>query len=297
MEDGEISYLLRNHARTFALTLAILPRSLREPLGVTYLLARASDTIADAGKISRERRVALLEELESTLSGGSPKARWGWAPVMMSGELDASQAELMAAVPRLINALEISFDRDELFKLWRLILEGQLFDLRRFPSDEPLNREELERYCFLVAGSVGECWTRLLSVHAPDRLMLPMTEMIPLGIAYGKGLQLLNILRDRAEDRSLGRIYARVEELPGLFALAEEWLALGERYLAHLRPGRVLFATGLPLDLAWSTLAKLKDPDLHSSLNGLKLNRWEVYALLLRGMNSLCLPRRGNPAS
>ena len=297
MEDGEISYLLRNHARTFALTLAILPRSLREPLGVTYLLARASDTIADAGMISRERRVALLEELESTLSGGSPKARWGWAPVMMSGELDASQAELMAAVPRLINALEISFDRDELFKLWRLILEGQLFDLRRFPSDEPLNREELERYCFLVAGSVGECWTRLLSVHAPDRLMLPMTEMIPLGIAYGKGLQLLNILRDRAEDRSLGRVYARVEELAGLFALAEEWLALGERYLEHLRPGRILFATALPLDLAWSTLAKLKDPDLHSSLNGLKLNRWEVYALLLRGMNSLCLPRRGNPAS
>jgi farnesyl-diphosphate farnesyltransferase len=297
MEDGEISYLLRNHARTFALTLAILPRSLREPLGVTYLLARASDTIADAGMISRERRVALLEELESALSGGSPKARWGWDPVMMSGELDASQAELMAAVPRLINALEISFDRDELFKLWRLILEGQLFDLRRFPSDEPLNREELERYCFLVAGSVGECWTRLLSVHAPDRLMLPMTEMIPLGIAYGKGLQLLNILRDRAEDRSLGRVYARVEELAGLFALAEEWLALGERYLEHLRPGRVLFATALPLDLAWSTLAKLKDPDLHSSLNGLKLNRWEVYALLLRGMNSLCLPRRGNPAS
>jgi len=297
MEDGEISYLLRNHARTFALTLAILPRSLREPLGVTYLLARASDTIADAGMISRERRVALLEELESTLSGGSPKARWGWAPVMMSGELDASQAELMAAVPRLINALEISFDRDELFKLWRLILEGQLFDLRRFPSDEPLNREELERYCFLVAGSVGECWTRLLSVHAPDRLMLPMTEMIPLGIAYGKGLQLLNILRDRAEDRSLGRVYARVEELAGLFALAEEWLALGERYLEHLRPGRILFATALPLDLAWSTLAKLKDPDLHSSLNGLKLNRWEVYALLLRGMNSLCLPRRGNHAS
>lgn len=77
MEDGEISYLLRNHARTFALTLAILPRSLREPLGVTYLLARASDTIADAGMISRERRVALLEELESALSGGSPKARWG----------------------------------------------------------------------------------------------------------------------------------------------------------------------------------------------------------------------------
>ncbi|MCE9588446.1 MAG: squalene/phytoene synthase family protein [Verrucomicrobia bacterium] len=301
MEAREIRYLLRAHARTFALTLAILPRSLREPLGVVYLLARASDTIADVGKISRERRVALLEQLlgnlESALSGGSPTGRWGWAPVMMPGELDESQAELIAEVPRLINALEISPDRDELLKLWRLILEGQLFDLRRFPSVEPLKREELERYCFLVAGSVGACWTRLISGHAPDRLMLPMAEMIPLGIAYGKGLQLLNILRDRDEDRSLGRIYARDEELPGLFALADEWLALGERYLAHLRPGRVLFATALPLDLAWSTLAKLKDPELHSSLRGVKLNRWEVYDLLLRGLNSLCLPRRGNPAS
>jgi farnesyl-diphosphate farnesyltransferase len=301
MEDREIRYLLGAHARTFALTLAILLRSLREPLGVVYLLARASDTIADGGKISRERRAALLEQLlgnlELALAGGSPKGRWEWVPVMMPGELDESQAELIAAVPPLINALEISSDRDELLKLWRLILEGQLFDLRRFPSDEPLNREELERYCFLVAGSVGECWTRLISGHAPDRLMLPMAEMIPLGIAYGKGLQLLNILRDRAEDRSLGRIYARDEELPGLFELVEEWLAQGERYLEHLRPGRVLFATALPLDLAWSTLAKLKDSELHSSWRGLKLNRWEVYALLLRGMNSLCLPRRGNPAS
>lgn len=301
MEAREIRYLLRTHARTFALTLAILPRSLREPLGVVYLLARASDTIADVGKISRERRVALLEQLlgnlESALLGGSPMGRWGWLPVMMPGELDESQAELIAAVPRLITALEISSDRDELLKLWRLILEGQLFDLRRFPSVEPLNREELERYCFLVAGSVGECWTRLIAGHAPDRLMLPIAEMIPLGIAYGKGLQLLNILRDRDEDRSLGRFYARDEELPGLFALADEWLALGERYLGHLRPGRVLFATALPLDLAWSNLAKLKDPELHSSLRGLKLKRWEVYALLLRGLNSLCLRRRGNPAS
>ncbi len=301
MEAREIRHLLRAHARTFALTLAILPRSLREPLGVVYLLARASDTIADVGKISRDRRVALLERLlgnlESALLGGSPMGRWGWAPVMMPGELDESQAELIAEVPRLITALEISPDCDELLKLWRLILEGQLFDLRRFPSVEPLNREELGRYCFLVAGSVGECWTRLISGHAPDRLMLPMAEMIPLGIAYGKGLQLLNILRDRDEDRSFGRIYACDEELPGLFALADEWLALGERYLAHLRPGRVLYATELPLDLAWSTLAKLKDPELHPSLRGLKLNRWEVYALLLRGLNSLCLPRRGNPAS
>jgi len=213
---------------------------------------------------------------------------------MMPGELDESQAELITAVPRLINALEISPDSDELLKLWRLILEGQLFDLRRFPSDEPLNREELERYCFLVAGSVGECWTALIAKHSPCTLLRSEEEMKRLGCDYGKGLQLLNILRDRAEDRAMGRDYVEEGDLAELFELAEAWLRSGEKYLTGLRPGRLLMGTALPYDLALPTLWKMKQsPDAAR----VRISRRDVRSVVIRGAASLCLPRRMNPAS
>jgi len=59
--------LLRAHARTMALSLRILPPSLRESLGLAYLLARASDTIADSGTMETGERIAWLEAIRAAL--------------------------------------------------------------------------------------------------------------------------------------------------------------------------------------------------------------------------------------
>ena len=45
-----LTVLLRGVSRTFSLTLRVLPRSLRGPVGLAYLLARTADTIADKRK-------------------------------------------------------------------------------------------------------------------------------------------------------------------------------------------------------------------------------------------------------
>jgi farnesyl-diphosphate farnesyltransferase len=118
--------------------------------------------------------------------------------------------------------------------------------------------------------------------------------MIRFGIAYGKGLQLVNILRDRQADLLLGRCYAQDTDLPGLFDQAEEWLRLGEGYLAGLRPGRILMATSLPLDLAVPTLAGIRNSPDHARVS---LGRREVRRILLRGVPSLWLSRGLDPAS
>ena len=291
MKAQEIRYLLNDHARTFALTLRILPRSLREPLGLGYLLARASDTIADAGTIPRERRITLLEKLRMSLSGGVCDA---WQPRILSGELNDSEGELIRAVPQLIAALQGSPDRKELISLWQSIVEGQLADLTRFPSELPLGDEELENYCCLVAGSVGETWTLLIAKHEPQTLQRPEEEMKRLGGEYGKGLQLVNILRDRVEDRSVGRLYVKNEDLSSLYDLAEEWLGSGEEYLTGLRPGRILMATALPHDLAVRTLREIKRSPEAARV---RIPRREVRAVLVRNLYSLCLPRHMNPAS
>ena len=292
MTKLQVQALLRDHARTFALTLWLLPGALREPLGVAYLLARASDTVADAGNLPRGERLQILGELEAALRADNPLV---WKAKIPSRALSCRENELIAAVPRLLGRLEMLSDREELLRLWSTILRGQIFDLRRFtPGSDPLSRNELERYCHFVAGSVGESWTRLIGRHVSGVLMRPVGEMIPLGASYGKGLQLLNILRDREFDRDIGRIYAREEDLMELLKLAVEWLGEGEKYLEHLRPGRVLHATSLPLDLALRTLEEIRrSPDA----TRIKVSRRMVYSMLLANLLSLWLPRRANPAS
>ena len=82
IDPNQLRGLLAAHARTFALTLRVLPASLREPLGITYLLARASDTIADAPGLPPDRRLTLLENLAALLHGGDLRA---WCPVTWDG--------------------------------------------------------------------------------------------------------------------------------------------------------------------------------------------------------------------
>ena len=56
MAGDLLGSLLRQVSRSFYLSLAVLPRSLREPIGLAYLLARAADTIADTRLIPRDDR-------------------------------------------------------------------------------------------------------------------------------------------------------------------------------------------------------------------------------------------------
>jgi farnesyl-diphosphate farnesyltransferase len=282
----EIPGLLRANARTMAPTLGILPRPLREPLGLAYLLARASDTIADSGSMPRGERISRLEGLAA---GECPEEWVETTPPSFS----RSEAELLGSLPGLLSLLGEHPDCDEITGLWRQILEGQLFDLRRFaPGSAPLAHAELEHYCDLVAGSVGRTWTRLIARHAPCVLLVPAAELLSPASEYGKGLQLLNILRDREADRAAGRHYLEEGALAEPLEQAREWLAAGEQYLRALRPGRILMASALPLDLARATL-----PLVASAPPGTraKLSRPEVGRTIAAGLLSLVLPRRRDP--
>ncbi|MCX7868928.1 MAG: squalene/phytoene synthase family protein, partial [Terrimicrobiaceae bacterium] len=163
--------LLDRTARTFALSLRILPGPVREPMALAYLLARLSDTEADGAKSPAEQM--LLE---------------------CRGEL--------------LGLLRESPDRAVIEAVWTTIREGQAFDQARFPPGAPpLDPSELEKYTFLVAGCVGEFWTRLCQEKIPGWASLDVERMVRLGIEFGCGLQLVNILRDRAEDAERGRVY------------------------------------------------------------------------------------------
>ena len=63
----ELRGLLKQVSRSFYLTLAVLPPSLREPVGLAYLLARAADTIADTRIVPRAERLHYLDVFREEL--------------------------------------------------------------------------------------------------------------------------------------------------------------------------------------------------------------------------------------
>ncbi len=67
--------------------------------------------------------------------------------------------------------------------------------------------DELDQYTYYVAGCVGEFWTRMVCAHRPAMARWNVTRMSAIGVRFGKGLQLTNIVKDIARDLHRGRCY------------------------------------------------------------------------------------------
>lgn len=268
--------LLKKVARSFQLSLRILPASLRPPLSLAYMLARASDTIADASSAPDFQRLALLRGLPDLFPEKSPDLG-----------LKDSERDLLQMLPRLLEALKTLPDQSEIIAQWRIILRGQIFDVERFTATDaeapaaPLTSEELEEYTYLVAGSVGEFWTRLCFKHVPDYSAKPLEEMLPLARRFGQALQFINILRDRRSDADAGRIYIPDERFYVEMQHVTELLESAAEYTSAIQPRALRAACALPLDLANQTLALIAQ---HPLGVGVKVPRYKVWLAFVKAL-------------
>jgi farnesyl-diphosphate farnesyltransferase len=241
--------LLKRVSRSFYLTLRLLPAPVRESISLAYLLARFTDTEAD-------------------------------------GAVSDAERELLSQREELVAQLAASPDRDEIETVWQTIQEGQRFDQERFAGGAaPLSREELDRYTYLVAGCVGKFWTRICSRRLPGFAALPDEEMAKLGINFGKGLQLVNILRDRQADLKIGRVYVPGEQFSESLALARRHLQDAVRYVAAVKGFRLRVATALPLLLARETLDLVEQRPDEARV---KVAKKRVWILLVKAVFTRC---------
>jgi farnesyl-diphosphate farnesyltransferase len=265
--------LLKKLARTFALSLRILPASIRPALSLAYMLARASDSIADASTAPAFQRLALLRALPDFFPEKSPDLG-----------LTGNERDLVARLPDLLKALDALPDAAEIKDAWRVILRGQIFDLERFePSADgeppkPLSPEELVEYTQLVAGSVGEFWTRLSFRHIPGYATKPLDEMLALARTFGQGLQMVNILRDRRRDADSGRVYIPDERFYPEMQRAAELLEAGAQYSSAVKPRALRAACKLPFDLARQTLALVAEHPLGLRVKVPRHKVWIAFA-------------------
>jgi farnesyl-diphosphate farnesyltransferase len=265
--------LLKKLARTFALSLRILPASIRPALSLAYMLARASDSIADAATAPAFQRLALLRALPDSFPEKSPDLG-----------LTGDERDLVVRLPDLLKALDAMPAAAEIKDAWRVILRGQIFDLERFePSadgepPQPLSPDELVEYTQLVAGSVGEFWTRLSFRHIPDYATKPLDEMLTLARTFGQGLQMVNILRDRRRDADLGRVYIPDERFYPEMQRASKLLEAGQSYASAVKSRTLRAACKLPLDLARQTLALVAEHPLGLRVKVPRYKVWIAFA-------------------
>ncbi|MDP3092094.1 MAG: phytoene/squalene synthase family protein [Nitrospira sp.] len=204
-------------SRLFYTTLVVVPADVRDQVGLGYLFARAADTIADTDLIDRSRRLDFLSQLKAQFV--SDQISWSQIRDIQQamGPLQQDSSERV-----LLERLEDCFrlfqdcspeDRRRIQRLMTTLTQGMELDLSRFSgqSADELTAlktlDDLDRYTYYVAGCVGEFWTDLMCAHRKALASWNVKHMSDVGVRFGKGLQLTNIVKDVAHDLQKGRCY------------------------------------------------------------------------------------------
>lgn len=312
----ELETLLRETSRSFHLTLRILPAPVRSQIGLAYLLARATDTIADTELVPVAQRLEALAALKARILGtrSEPLDLSPLLPVDSGSASSDPEQRLLQRLEAAVEVLRVLSTEDlaDIRRVLDTITEGQVLDLRRFgsasknPPGALETSEELDDYTYRVAGCVGEFWTRMTRRHCFPDAPLDEARLIEDGIRFGKGLQLVNILRDMPKDLRAGRCYlprrdladvglapadlldpaaeARLRPLYNTWLQrAEDHLTAGWRYTCALpvRQRRLRLACAWPVLIGAKTLALLSTGRVLDPAVRLKVSRKDVRGILL----------------
>jgi len=322
--------LLRKVSRSFYLTLRILPRSIRPQLGLAYLLARATDTIADTDAVAVDKRRHVLDGFRQSIQAvcaGRTASVPDFSSFMRTRQPGLSQTDdaeqtLLENFGILLNSLSRfeAADREKIRAVLEIITQGQQDDLLRFgvagtsPGALTTN-EELDSYTYAVAGCVGEFWTRLCRTHVFPDATLDENLLFADAVRFGKGLQLVNILRDLPKDLRMGRCYIPEQALSrhGLtpddlldagvmnrfrplydeyLNQAEEHLRAGWRYTTTLPFGcfRVRLACAWPVLIGVQTLRRLRQANVLDADRRVKVSRAGIRRIIAASV--FLYPRR-----
>lgn len=166
---------IRRHSRSFFLSSLLLPKRVRHGAWALYAFCRRADDAVDAGRSGPEAR-RQLDGLERRLAA------------VYRGEAPAHPID--RAFQHLVERYRIPRQLPD------RLLYGMEMDLGGAAYE---TRDELLRYCFAVASTVGLMMTRVMGVDSEVAYL----RAADLGIA----MQLTNIARDVGEDARRGRVY------------------------------------------------------------------------------------------
>ena len=200
-------------SRTFALSIEALPSELRDAVRVSYLLCRVVDSIEDEAGLAPRSRVTLFDRFDGLMADDRSE-------VPPFEEL-CRQLALGGARPER----ELCQGAGAVFRCFRALPRGQREAIRphvlemsrgmreytaRADAEGKLRLRDLadlERYCYFVAGTVGELLTSLFEQQVPGLDEATRRAVRQRAVQFGLGLQFVNILKDVASDYGRGDCY------------------------------------------------------------------------------------------
>ena len=299
---------LQGVSRTFALTIPALPDSLRAVVGNAYLLCRITDTIEDEPALSAGQKQRCWRRFVDVLANRDDARDFARElGAMLSAATTASEHDLVANVPRVVRITSgfSASQRGVLERCVRIMSNGMKEFQQLDTSAGLASLMQMDRYCYFVAGVVGEMLTELFcdySVEMNDR----RDELQPLAVSFGQGLQMTNILKDVWEDRRRGACWLPRDVFretgfdlsclrpgrhdPGfarglaeIFAIARQHLADGMRYV-ELVPTR---ETGIRRHCLWAlgmavlTLRRIHAMPMFTGGRDVRISRRSVSGVIV----------------
>lgn len=218
MNDRELSdsrqwcrKLTRRAAGNFFFSFLTLPAAQFQDMCTLYAFCRVTDDIGDDPGLDAAQRRKQLNEWQSRFeSACSPREPVPAPPGLRSDHgqdlrdsgatsRSGEHVDRCAGLPALSELIERR--RIPLQHLLEII-EGVRRDLTGLSIE---TFDDLQDYCYHVAGAVGMCCLYVWGFESDDAL--------PLAVDCGLAFQLTNILRDVGEDAAHGRIYLPAEDL------------------------------------------------------------------------------------
>lgn len=200
--------ILPRVSRTFALSIELLPASIRDAVRTAYLLCRIVDTIEDQPGLSLTVRAQLFDAFDGMLREHEPgrfgdaASTWGLGGTAADAELCRGaglvMAELRSLSPRQRAAIVPHVEE---------MSRGMRAFSARADEAGTLRlgtMEELEEYCYYVAGTVGILLTNLFELEIQSLGSESKSALRSRAVEFGLGLQLTNIVKDVAQDYARG---------------------------------------------------------------------------------------------
>ncbi|RKD21053.1 phytoene synthase [Ammoniphilus oxalaticus] len=247
LHDDAMDMLLRT-SRTFFIPISRLSGKLQGAVAAAYLCMRAIDEIEDHPQLSAEVKMDLLRSVSEMLTSSQQKkpdfprlfepyqAQLAEVTLRLA---DWVQLIPLAAAPSVLKSTAVmaSGMADWVDKNWEVQTE---FDL--------------DQYTYYVAGLVGILLSDLWQWY--DGTETDRDQ----AVAFGRGLQAVNIIRNRQEDLDRGVDYfPEGWDYEEMFAYAKRNLAVADTYSNRLEAGEIQTFCKIPLMLAHATLQAIED--------------------------------------
>lgn len=204
--------MLPRVSRTFAPTIRMLPKRLYIPVMTAYLLCRIADTVEDEESLSQEEKREYLLLFADIFRAGRDQTEEKFISCVLKIPDHNPDVYLLKNLNKVYAVYKsFSLEVQQLIGIWvvemtmGMIKYAQANNRRKWQFLRSM--KELDEYTYYVAGTIGHLLTALFAHYSQKITPAIVQRLESFSESFGKGLQLVNIIRDMTRDLRRGQSY------------------------------------------------------------------------------------------